>query len=294
MFMAINRPDLQVKDATKTVGDRLKSTLAVFKEIGSNLISGKLTTGVQANTGIKSLDKVLTVATSPVGIASTALVGAGIATGVKAGITSATAKTATTAGATGGVTATVGAKPIATNTTTAPSPINTQPSLPKTVPETKPKVSPVQTNPSNAPSDNGVFVKTVKDNAQDLIQNNLPDVKEVLSGQKEPLTATGEVLKDSLPSTITPETVKAQASNMPKQTTKKSTTTKKTSTTKKKTSTRKKAKSKKKTSKKSSKKKYGTEAQYNRKGGKDVKYTKNGQPYILDSKGKARFIKKSK
>lgn len=39
---------------------------------------------------------------------------------------------------------------------------------------------------------------------------------------------------------------------------------------------------------------YGTEAQYKRKGGKDVKYTKNGQPYVIQSNGRARFIKRSR
>lgn len=39
---------------------------------------------------------------------------------------------------------------------------------------------------------------------------------------------------------------------------------------------------------------YGTERAYKRKGGKSVKYTKNGQPYIITSDGKARFIKRSK
>ncbi len=39
---------------------------------------------------------------------------------------------------------------------------------------------------------------------------------------------------------------------------------------------------------------FGTERAYKRKGGKSVKYTKNGQPYIITSSGKARFIKKSR
>ena len=39
---------------------------------------------------------------------------------------------------------------------------------------------------------------------------------------------------------------------------------------------------------------YGSEAAYNRKGGKKVYKTKNGQPYILLASGKARFIKKSR
>jgi len=39
---------------------------------------------------------------------------------------------------------------------------------------------------------------------------------------------------------------------------------------------------------------YGTEKAYKRKGGKKVYYTKNKQPYVLLSSGKARFIKKSK
>jgi len=39
---------------------------------------------------------------------------------------------------------------------------------------------------------------------------------------------------------------------------------------------------------------YGTERQYKRRGGLDVKYTKNGQPYVIQSNGRARFVKRSK
>jgi len=39
---------------------------------------------------------------------------------------------------------------------------------------------------------------------------------------------------------------------------------------------------------------YGTEKQYKRKGGLDVKYTKNGQPYVIQSNGRARFVKRSR
>ena len=45
------------------------------------------------------------------------------------------------------------------------------------------------------------------------------------------------------------------------------------------------------TRRKSRKKSYGTAKQYARKGGKSVKYTKNGQPYIILSDGRARFVK---
>ena len=38
---------------------------------------------------------------------------------------------------------------------------------------------------------------------------------------------------------------------------------------------------------------YGTEAQYKKRGGLDVKYTKNGQPYVIQKNGRARFIKRS-
>lgn len=38
--------------------------------------------------------------------------------------------------------------------------------------------------------------------------------------------------------------------------------------------------------------KVGTAKQYRRKGGKAVKYTKKGQPYIILNNGKARFVKK--
>lgn len=38
----------------------------------------------------------------------------------------------------------------------------------------------------------------------------------------------------------------------------------------------------------------GTEAQYKRQGGGDVKYTKKGQPYVIGADGKAKFIKKSR
>ena len=73
---------------------------------------------------------------------------------------------------------------------------------------------------------------------------------------------------------------------------KKKKSTKKKSTKKK--STKKKSTKKKSTKKKKSKSGYGTEAAYNRKGGKKVYYTKNKQPYILLASGKARFIKKSR
>jgi len=39
---------------------------------------------------------------------------------------------------------------------------------------------------------------------------------------------------------------------------------------------------------------YGTEGQYKRKGGLDVKYTKNGQPYVIQANGRARFVKRSR
>lgn len=39
---------------------------------------------------------------------------------------------------------------------------------------------------------------------------------------------------------------------------------------------------------------YGTEAQYKRRGGLDVKYTRNGQPYVIQRNGRARFIKRSR
>jgi len=45
------------------------------------------------------------------------------------------------------------------------------------------------------------------------------------------------------------------------------------------------------TKRKSKKRRIGTAKQYARKGGKSVKYTKNGQPYIILSDGRARFVK---
>jgi hypothetical protein len=56
-------------------------------------------------------------------------------------------------------------------------------------------------------------------------------------------------------------------------------------------SPKRKGKKRRQTRRSSSKKKYGTAKQYKRKGGKSVKYTKNGQPYIILASGKARFIK---
>ena len=41
----------------------------------------------------------------------------------------------------------------------------------------------------------------------------------------------------------------------------------------------------------SRKKRYGTAKQYARKGGRSVKYTKNGQAYVILSDGRARFVK---
>lgn len=70
----------------------------------------------------------------------------------------------------------------------------------------------------------------------------------------------------------------------------------------KKTSTRKRStrKSTRKGSRKPSKRRssrkrsYGTAKQYARKGGKSVRYTKNGQPYIILADGRARFVKGSR
>lgn len=42
---------------------------------------------------------------------------------------------------------------------------------------------------------------------------------------------------------------------------------------------------------KRSKRRIGTAKQYARKGGRSVKYTKNGQPYIILANGRARFVK---
>jgi len=46
-----------------------------------------------------------------------------------------------------------------------------------------------------------------------------------------------------------------------------------------------------KSKRKGKKKRYGTAKQYKRKGGRSVKYTKNGQPYIILANGRARFVK---
>jgi ribulose kinase len=68
----------------------------------------------------------------------------------------------------------------------------------------------------------------------------------------------------------------------------------------KKSSKRKKRKSSRRTTRRRSssrtrrKRGYGTERQYKRKGGLDVKYTKNGQPYVIQSNGRARFVKRSR
>ena len=75
-----------------------------------------------------------------------------------------------------------------------------------------------------------------------------------------------------------------------KKSTKKKSTKKKSSTRKK--STRK--SSTRRSTKRRGRRSYGSEAQYKRKGGLDVKYTKNGQPYVIQSNGRARFIKRSR
>ena len=71
-----------------------------------------------------------------------------------------------------------------------------------------------------------------------------------------------------------------------------------TGTRKKRTASRKKKTSRRKSrtrkTRRTSKRRYGTQAQYNRPGGKKVYKTKNGQPYILLNNGKALFIKRSR
>ena len=54
-----------------------------------------------------------------------------------------------------------------------------------------------------------------------------------------------------------------------------------------------KATKKSKTLGKSKKRHYGSNRQYSKRGGKTVRYTKTGQPFIILKSGKARFIKKS-
>ena len=70
-----------------------------------------------------------------------------------------------------------------------------------------------------------------------------------------------------------------------------STPTRRTSTTRRKKRRTSKKSKRRKHYKRSRKKRYGTAKQYARKGGKSVKYTKNGQPYIILSNGRARFVK---
>jgi len=75
---------------------------------------------------------------------------------------------------------------------------------------------------------------------------------------------------------------------------KKKTSTKKKKSTKKRSSTRKKSpRTTPRKRKKASRRGYGTEAQYKRKGGKDVHYWK-GKPYIIRSNGMWQWIKKSR
>lgn len=71
---------------------------------------------------------------------------------------------------------------------------------------------------------------------------------------------------------------------------------KKSSKRKKRKSTKRRSRSRRtrRTTRRTRKRRYGTERQYKRKGGLDVKYTKNGQPYVIQSNGRARFIKRSK
>lgn len=96
-----------------------------------------------------------------------------------------------------------------------------------------------------------------------------------------------ETAKTTLGS-ITPTAAITPTSALGSSTPKRATSTRKHA---KKKATKRRKKAKKSSKRRSRKKRYGSAKQYARKGGKSVKYTKNGQPYIILRSGKARFIK---
>jgi len=126
-------------------------------------------------------------------------------------------------------------------------------------------VSPMKTN-SNKPG----IVKTVLTNAGGMLQKSAAPASPV------PVSPNAGILPASGSSVRAPSTSRKRRAPA-----KRRKSTKKRSKRTRKTTTR----------RKSRKKRYGTAKQYARKGGKSVKYTKNGQPYIILSDGRARFVK---
>lgn len=98
----------------------------------------------------------------------------------------------------------------------------------------------------------------------------------------------------SAPGMVTPSGSSGGILAKPTTTTSSSGATSRTSTTKRRAKSKKRtaSKARRKSRSKSKKKHYGSAKQYARPGGKSVKYTKNRQPYIILSDGRARFIKK--
>jgi hypothetical protein len=304
--------------ASKDPSKGLAAVAGTWGNLLSNIGTGKiLTPSAEAHTGIQVIDKILTASTTPAGIAVIAGVGAGAVTAVKAAIggQTAVAKTVGGAAATGGA----GAAGSAAMGNKSGSQASSQPipsaadSLPKTVSQ----ASPVTPNANERLIDTAGKMKDTTVAGDKIPVPNIPKTNEPkpTTGGQTVQTPSGSLLdtaKDignkQLTTTLNSGTDKKNTSTSGskatsvKKTAAKKTTTKKKTTAKKKT-TPKKAKTSKATkskAKKSSSKKqkykapsrYGSGKQYSKKGGKDVYYTKTGQPYILMASGKAKFIKR--
>jgi hypothetical protein len=284
-------------DSSKGIG----AIEGTFGNLLSNIGSGKiLAPSAIGNTGSAAVDKVLSIATSPVGILGVAGIGAGAVTGVKflisGGQGGALAKGAAgTAG--GGAAAGVGAKALGgsdASKNSVPSASNPE-SLPKTVEPSKPKEVPT---PDKGLPQKGTEIPSTS--SPPAPKSSEPPKS---TGEQQITVPKGDIVKagqDMLQTTLNKGTdtkntsTTGSTSNPPKKkaTKKKKTPTKKAKTSKARKSTAKKVSSKSRKEKYKAPSRYGSGKQYKKKGGKEVYYTKTGQPYILMASGKAKFIKR--
>lgn len=260
---------------------RLKNVVDTFGAIGSNLIQGKILTGVPVakkfeGTIVEPVAKAITtpafIAAAPAVAATGIVYGGAIATGVKTAVAGVSAGVGTAIKKATGAAKEVAAVKTAISPI-APKVIVSNPPAPVEIQQKLPQVMVKASAPPPAPK-------------QEAISQPIAAAPElpVISMA----TDTTNFLKTAdaftgLPENSIVNTGAAAVSN--------ARTTAKAPKKARKASKKAKKKTKKSSSRVRSPKKRGTRASF--KSSKQVHYTKNDQPYIITASGKARFIKKS-
>ena len=286
-------------DLSKGIG----AVAATYSNILTNIGSGSiLSPSAAGNTGSPIVNKIITAASSPLGIGASmaALIGAGVVVSSVVG--------AAKAGQVGGAVGAAGA----TAATQIKPPVQPTESNPSTLPKT---IVPPKTDIPNSipnPSDDLPKGGGISDGNTGIPKTTVEPAPKATDPPKQGTTTSatpsgGDIIgkvedlgKKALQTSLTDNSNKntstpGGADSATTKKTKKKKITKRKTTSKAKPSKARKVTTKRKSSKSERYKapsRYGSGKQYSRKGGKTVHYTKNGQPYIIMASGKAKFIKR--